>query len=1006
MKRTEQQWVGEHTPIVSVIVPVYNAELWLEECIDSVLGQTCEDIELICVDDGSTDRSADILAEYAKKDSRVRVFTQEHRNAGVARNRGIDGARGTFLAFLDADDFLEHDALTRLVATCEASEADVCLFGADYWDGQSFQPNKRVLRAREMPPFRPFSPDDVAEKIFNLGSVAPSTRITRRDFVLKHNLRFQEIDSCNDMLFTLAALALATTIDTLEEPLLHVRRGHQRTLASPIETQTLNAYRALIALRDFLRAHELYEAYSRSFENWALDFSVGMTQIFGGHLGIALRQRLVQGGFKELGLLGHPDDYFYYPQRVQDMTRILHQHTIPHKNLQGASIIILCPSEIPANRFGVALETSLFQTYPNTEVLCVCSSRDNELLAKLHVFTEQKVHLVDRQNYQSDGDAFASALASATGEYLCVLSAQDFLDARFLATVIAQMEEMNVSVGACNRIRFSHDLTGNIVSSPDSLFDWEDDYLEPLLLTDTPSLFTRMDSSRGMVVQREVASRVTVDFSGINGFAALADAWSVAVLAHTDNLAAVDMELWFTRTHPIVETEVSDSSMLFREIRDSVDEQSIASGINVRWSRRIIADYKKIPRVDMDSYITSARDALAQDMTSGALVMGDIQAGISSDILLLATNPVIFDATYGTVALSIVCDTVGAPSALSMTLSNLVDSSVEGDMEILCAVKSGGSIPDIVARYAETDSRVRIVRGEGELSLSAVATQWARGRYFLAVRPGERFNAGFLEDALKYADSHRADVLCFNEPEYFSGQPSRDILARTTFDQAIVGKLWRMDYLHSSDLHFPHGNIPDLTLDLRATAFAGTVCGFSAAGYVSAVPVTPQLSFTDVKSAYSQLYADFSPLNDNELYRHYVNVAVPAYLDAVARGEYSDVRVVMDGDTMAQLGFDRIVIDDFEPDYVGEFFERLRVGQMSKEDMVAWGRDYQMARIDAIRQEEKRIELHAASLKERSVDADLMESRTLKSFQDSGFLKRKVRSYVRRIRRHRSNTKR
>ena len=93
---------------VSVIVPVYNAQDYLEQCIVSILEQTLQEIEVICVDDSSTDRSLEILKKYEKEDSRMRVLTQPNSGAGAARNRGLSQASGEYLSFLDADDFLNR----------------------------------------------------------------------------------------------------------------------------------------------------------------------------------------------------------------------------------------------------------------------------------------------------------------------------------------------------------------------------------------------------------------------------------------------------------------------------------------------------------------------------------------------------------------------------------------------------------------------------------------------------------------------------------------------------------------------------------------------------------------------------------------------------------------------------------------------------------------------------------------------------------------------------------
>ena len=98
-------------PKISVIMPVYNGEKYLNQCLDSVIGQSLQDIEIICVNDGSTDSSPDILRSYAAKDPRVKVFDQPNLNAGAARNLGMKYATGEYYSFLDADDFFDPQML-------------------------------------------------------------------------------------------------------------------------------------------------------------------------------------------------------------------------------------------------------------------------------------------------------------------------------------------------------------------------------------------------------------------------------------------------------------------------------------------------------------------------------------------------------------------------------------------------------------------------------------------------------------------------------------------------------------------------------------------------------------------------------------------------------------------------------------------------------------------------------------------------------------------------------
>lgn len=118
-------------PKVSVIIPVYNAEKYLEECLESVICQTLNDIEIICIDDGSTDFSLKILEEYAIQDNRIKILSQKNRGAGEARNVGIKSALGEFVAFMDADDKYPEEKTLELLYT-KAKENEVLICGGEF----------------------------------------------------------------------------------------------------------------------------------------------------------------------------------------------------------------------------------------------------------------------------------------------------------------------------------------------------------------------------------------------------------------------------------------------------------------------------------------------------------------------------------------------------------------------------------------------------------------------------------------------------------------------------------------------------------------------------------------------------------------------------------------------------------------------------------------------------------------------------------------------------------
>ena len=124
---------------ISVIIPVYNVEKYIHECIDSIIRQTYKNIEIICIDDGSSDKSYDILKEYASKDNRFILLQQENKGAGTARNKGLEIATGDFISFLDADDFFEHDLLELALNKLQESESDFVIYNSDQFNDKTKQ---------------------------------------------------------------------------------------------------------------------------------------------------------------------------------------------------------------------------------------------------------------------------------------------------------------------------------------------------------------------------------------------------------------------------------------------------------------------------------------------------------------------------------------------------------------------------------------------------------------------------------------------------------------------------------------------------------------------------------------------------------------------------------------------------------------------------------------------------------------------------------------------------
>ena len=261
-------------PAVSVIIPVYNAAEFLKDGLNSLLKQTLREIEIICVDDGSTDGSLVILKEFEKADARIRVIHQENQGAGAARNNGMDVARGKYLAFLDADDFFEKNMLKAAYDRAEETEAEVCVFNADLYDHTEkvYKKCTWAFRKQYFPEKEPFAATDenVRNNIFRMFNGWPWDKLYQREYVRRLGIKYQNLRTTNDMLFVFIALACASRISTVDEVLIHQRVNVRTSLSRTREKSWDCFYIALLAMQKELKDRGLYDTLERAFVNWAL----------------------------------------------------------------------------------------------------------------------------------------------------------------------------------------------------------------------------------------------------------------------------------------------------------------------------------------------------------------------------------------------------------------------------------------------------------------------------------------------------------------------------------------------------------------------------------------------------------------------------------------------------------------------------------------------------------------------------------------------------------------
>lgn len=201
--------------LVSVIIPVYNAEKSLSECLDSVLSQSLEQIEVICVDDGSSDNSVAVMEHYAKVDPRVHVEHQSNQYAGVARNRGIGVAKGKYIAFLDADDVMLPRSLEWCYDCAERYKADILKTGFQYQNvknGRVYQTHyAKVTCLNWFQQHCVLQFEKIPDRLLNVPDV-PWNGLYRRAFLLENGIKFNRLRFVNDHSFYIECLLKAQRI--------------------------------------------------------------------------------------------------------------------------------------------------------------------------------------------------------------------------------------------------------------------------------------------------------------------------------------------------------------------------------------------------------------------------------------------------------------------------------------------------------------------------------------------------------------------------------------------------------------------------------------------------------------------------------------------------------------------------------------------------------------------------------------------------------------------------
>ena len=244
------------SPKVSIIIPVYNSDRYLRECLDSVINQTLKDIEIICVNDGSTDNSLSILEEYAQKDARIKIINQENKGVATARNVGLKNSQGKYITFVDDDDFLDCDAYEKAIQYI--NNADLVHFGIKVFGDSNYaqrdgDDNYYKIKYKGV--------TKLNRKVILRSDVSACNKIYKKSIIEQYDINFPDGLNYEDAEFYFKYVSCSKTAYYLDEYFYHYRRSGDSIMSDTFEGTEKAIHHLYIVKNIFefwLKNHYLY----------------------------------------------------------------------------------------------------------------------------------------------------------------------------------------------------------------------------------------------------------------------------------------------------------------------------------------------------------------------------------------------------------------------------------------------------------------------------------------------------------------------------------------------------------------------------------------------------------------------------------------------------------------------------------------------------------------------------------------------------------------------------
>jgi len=265
---------------VSFVIPIYNAGKYLVQCLSSLTRQTLKEIEMICIDDGSKDNCAEIIQDFAQRDNRFKIILQTNKGAGASRNIGLDTARGEYVHFLDADDWVCDDFAQKVYTTAKNNDLDLVCFNVSNYDNKTgiVTPNQFFP-----PSFWPLNAENKVLTWKNyknpfLGNFSAANKLYKTQFLRENNIRFIEDIHFEDHPFHIESFLKSKKLGVINKSLYFYRKNIKESFMSTMtsDDRVFDIFKVFEELRKIITDLGLYEDLRKDYLDYIICLGINM----------------------------------------------------------------------------------------------------------------------------------------------------------------------------------------------------------------------------------------------------------------------------------------------------------------------------------------------------------------------------------------------------------------------------------------------------------------------------------------------------------------------------------------------------------------------------------------------------------------------------------------------------------------------------------------------------------------------------------------------------------